>query len=69
MTSRNDPTENRTLWFCVLDRNWRMLYLGSDLETADRSVIEGAIVRDGRNRGDAMRNAAKAIAATRRAQL
>lgn len=47
-------------WHCVLDRQMRLLYLGTDETEARKLAVEGTVLRSSGTRGNAMRLAALA---------
>jgi hypothetical protein len=60
----SERSECETVWYCVLDRQWRMLYLGTDKSEAEQSSSSAkeATLRSALRMGDALNAAAKAAA-------
>jgi hypothetical protein len=60
----NERSNGQTVWYCVLDRQCRMLYLGTDKSDAKHSssCTSQTSLRSARRMGDAMIAAAKAAA-------
>jgi len=50
------------VWYCVVDRDHRLLYLGQDETAARETLTPGAVLRSAQRMGDAQ--AAAAIAAS-----
>ncbi len=67
MTSNPKPTP--LLWYCVLDRLMRQIYLGIDEAEATKLAVDGTVMQSGTTRGDAIRSAALAYEVERRKRL
>lgn len=63
MESNRKPTS--LTWHCDLDRQMRLVYLGTDETEARRLAVEGGVMRSARTMGDAMLTAALAFGAER----
>lgn len=55
------PKPTPPVWHCVLDRNMRQIYLGTDEAEARRLAADGNIARSASSMGDAMLAAALAF--------
>ena len=55
------PKPTPPAWHCVLDRNMRQIYLGTDEAEATRLTLDGAVMRCAPSMGDAMLAAALAF--------
>jgi len=64
----NERSELEAVWNCVLDRQWRLLYLGTDKSEAEHSFSSAtqATLRSALRMGDALNTASKAAAIGRR---
>lgn len=60
----NERSDGETLWYCVLDRQCRMLYLGTDKSEAEHrsSSTTQTTLRSALRMGDAQIAASKAAA-------
>lgn len=65
MTSPH-PSGASTTWYCVLDRECKLLYLGTDKQSATGLSGEHGVLAEAARMGDAMSRAALAVAALRR---
>ena len=64
-----EVTIPRGPWYCVLDLEWRLLYLGTDeFEANVAASLEGAVMAKADRMGDAPCDAAIAVATARRAR-
>jgi len=48
------------MWHCVLDRNNKLIYLGTDEAEACKFAVEGTVMRSADTMGNAMLSAAMA---------
>lgn len=53
-------------WYCVLDRDHRLLYLGHDEQEARAALVPGAVLRHSQRMGDAQAAAAIAVSEQQR---
>ncbi len=65
--ARYDTDPHRsTIWYCVLDRHWRQIYLGTDRSKAAENSLPGAAVGSANSMGGALRAAAIAAGHAKR---
>lgn len=67
-TDEDQDDAARPIWHCVLDQDWRLLYLGVDRSEAIKSCGPESILKSSRRMGDAMLAAAKEVGRLRRAE-
>lgn len=66
---KNDDSSSGPLaWYCVLDRDHRLLYLGQDETEARAALTSGAVLRQAERMGDAQSAAAIAVSEERRSE-
>jgi hypothetical protein len=58
----------KRIWICVLDREMRMVYLGTDPAESQRACLDGSTMTSAPSMGDAMIRAAFAAAAAMRSR-
>lgn len=68
MGKQNPPPAVAGPWFCVLDADWRLLYLGTDelAAAAEAAATPGAVTHRADRMGDALSGAAHDVGAAKR---
>lgn len=64
----DDQSPQKLDWYCVLDRDHRLLYLGNEEKAARAALTPGAVIRKAARMGDAQSAAAIAVSEERRGE-
>lgn len=61
MAKQGDKSNSNLVWYCVLDRHCRLLYLGTDQAAALQFTGTDLTLKSASRMGDALTTAAKAV--------